>query len=118
MAGRPRLPGNGLPPAAEEVEKRHEDGGPYDRPEDREGLAGRVEHEGLRELHLARDPGAEQRADETQDDGDEESAPGPATEGAADGAADRGDEEEKEEAWYRNHVHFSSTGERDEIRFG
>ncbi len=72
----PRRPAAGSAPAAEEVEERHEERGADDRPEDREGLPGGPEDERLRQVHLAGDPGTEERADEAEDDRDEEALRG------------------------------------------
>ena len=112
---------SGSSAAAEQVNERHEEGGADDRPENRENLPGDMEHDRLRELHLAGDPGAEERADEPENDGDEEAASSAASDGAANGTADRRDEDQKEDSRYGDHagpLHFSSTGLRDEIRFG
>src|ERR1700676_4649480 len=80
-------------PSREKVKKRHEQGRADDRPENRKGLTTDVDHKGLRQVELVRDPRPEEGSDEPDDDGRDQPARA-ARESPADGAADgRNDEE-------------------------
>ena len=59
------------------MKQRDEQGRADNRPEDREGLSGHLQHERLAEAELTRDPRPEQRADETAGRRCAEPSPGP-----------------------------------------
>jgi len=81
------------PPAGDQVNECHEERGPDDRPQDREGMPAEVDHEGLRQLELPGHPGPEEGPDEAEHDGDQKPAAGPTSERPSDGAADGRDDD-------------------------
>ena len=96
------------------MDERHENGGADDRPQDREGLPGNLEHEGLRQLELVGDPGPDEGPDEAEDHGDDEAAADTPDEGPAEGAADGRDDDEDDEPRQRDgHVsHLERPGQQ------
>lgn len=89
------------PPTGKQVEDPYDEGGANDRPEDRKVVPADPNHEGLRQLHLARHPQPEHGSDEAEGSRSDAAAPSPAGDGLADGTADGRDDEEEDEPWQR-----------------
>jgi diguanylate cyclase (GGDEF)-like protein len=89
-------------PPRRPAEDRDDDRRPHDGPQDREVLVPHAPDEHLGQAQRARDPHAEQGADEAEGDGPQAAQVAVAHDGAADGSADPGDDEKDEEAGERH----------------
>src|SRR5205085_4179614 len=102
------------PPPGDRDDDRYEQRRADDRPEERKLRAAReADHEGLRQLRLALEPGSEHRADEAERDRGQTASAGAARDGPADAARDRRDQQEEQEGEERQlHSQKHLTGRR------